>query len=813
MKNLYNKELEKIDLLTSNSDKLNHSNNILRSIFQTTALTLIDITLHLTDDYSESLPDLILRFYQPSDGLPIEVIDEVLPLIRSTHRGAFLDQWFMARDENESLAKRALEWVQFRNKFAHGSISKEQIDYWSTRAALLAKDAIDGLSDALPTKDQKCLAVDLGTDNIRVTTPLITGENCLVVTRIENKGGILKLIAQTLEWEKNREVKLEIESRESFFNLENLNPTPRFSLSEQIIDNDRHSFFHNVPRRQTSIFEGRKKEIENLREWLSDFDHRACLIYGDGGFGKTTIVLEFFNSIFDDKITLELKLPMIISYHTAKLTRWTDEGISHYKGISTVVEDGIREIMYCLQEKLDKSWFTTKGRALVDKIASELKKQNIDRNDILIIIDNAETLASSQNETNELGEYLNLVSRKICRLIVTSRRREFLAAYPIHISSLTEQEAVALTRKLANEYDAAPIKQAGDSTLRNATKTLLRKPLLIEVLVKYISRTGTSIENALDSIFKKSNDDLLEFLYEDAWARMSKADHDLFMCLVSLNCPLDSYSVGYACQELEMQHSEFQESLAQTYFANLTSFGNRYDLEIIELAAKFFKNKLSQLSTPEIDRIKLVAKNVSRRSAEREKIEKEYKADRVAEAFRNDYAKSAKIESDKKNYKQASDLFELATIEDPLNAYLYERYAFFSFSKLHDPQAAKQQVDKALEIDCENTEALLTGAIIYYSFGDIKRGDELIVKAEKNGKPKAYCELRIAISRYDIARKTENNKEAIEYLEQALRFIQSSEKNLNRNDGYIKKNKESIRKYKDKILAELARRKQRTAIN
>src|SRR5690606_30884143 len=132
-------------------------------------------------------------------------------------------------------------------------------------------------------------------------------------------------------------------------------------------------------------------------------------------------------------------------------------------------------------------------------------------------------------------------------------------------------------------------------------------------------------------------------------------------------------------------------------------------------------------------------------------------------------------------------------------AYLYERYAFFSFSKLHDPQAAKQQVDKALEIDCENTEALLTGAIIYYSFGDIKRGDELIVKAEKNGKPKAYCELRIAISRYDIARKTENNKEAIEYLEQALRFIQSSEKNLNRNDGYIKKNKESIRKYKDKI--------------
>lgn len=113
-------------------------------------------------------------------------------------------------------------------------------------------------------------------------------------------------------------------------------------------------------------------------------------------------------------------------------------------------------------------------------------------------------------------------------------------------------------------------------------------------MVKYISRAQCSIDDAVEQVYKKSSDELLEFLYEDAWIRIGESDQDVFMVLVTLSCPIDSFSVGYTCQELEIQHAEFQSSLDETYFVNLTNYGNRYEIEIIELAMKFFYSQKKQ---------------------------------------------------------------------------------------------------------------------------------------------------------------------------------------------------------------------------
>lgn len=802
MKNFYLAELERVNSLQNESDKLLHLNNIIRSLQQTISISLLQVVTELVDSYGSDITGFIDRYQKPNDGLPRDIIEKSLPLLNAIQTTSYFSSWYDQKGKS-GLSKRLLEWVEFRNNvFSHGSISKEDVETWAVKQVVLVNDLLEGMSNLVPEMNENTLFVDIYNEKIKVKFPLLYDNKCIVISSVTSKKGLFKLQLQTLDWDDKKKTIIDI-SDDNILNNNKLFPSPRFSWSSQIIDGEDNSFCHNIPKRQTANFVGRQPEIEILKEWMCDFDHRSCLIYGDGGFGKTTFLLEFFNAIFEDEILLNIKLPFIISYHTAKMTRWGTEGLVYYKGVSSLVEDALREVLYAIEERLDKSWFETSGRSLVSKVENELSKQGMSRDDVLIIIDNAETLASTKDEINDLGRFLELISKRIGRLIITSRRKEFLGAKPIPISSLTEADSLSLLRKSALEYGAKAIIQSGDPGLKKILKTLHYKPLLIDSLVKYISRAQCSIDDAVEQVYKKSSDELLEFLYEDAWIRIGESDQDVFMVLVTLSCPVDSFSVGYTCQELEIQHAEFQGSLDETYFVNLTNYGNRYEIEIIELAVRFFFSKKNKLSAERLEKINKVAELVNRRALEKAEIEKAYKEDRVTEAYRTEYAKAAKIAVDRNKISDAIDNFEYALIEDPVNSYLFERYAFFLISKTRNQDHAKELILKALEIDPNNSEALLTGAIIFYRLLDLETGDVLILKAEKNGKPRSYCYVRKAMSRYHKAREEKDKTKALKYLDEAINFINIADESLSENDAYYAKNKNTIVEYKNVKLPRL----------
>lgn len=796
MKLFYSSELEKVKALQNSSDRLLHSTNIIRSLQQTISISLLQVVTDLVDSYGSDITNFIDRYQKPNDGLPREIIEKSLPLLNSIQTTSYFSAWYDQK-EKFGLSRQLLEWIEFRNKtLSHGSTSKEDTEIWSEKQIFLISELLDGMSALIPEINNQELYIDIYDEKILVNFPLMYDKKCIIISSFTNKKGLFKLSLQTLDWDKKEEITVDIADK-NILNNKILNPSPRFSCRSQIISGKENIFIHNIPKRQTSNFVGRQPEIEALKEWMCDFDYRSCIIYGDGGFGKTTFLLEFFNSVFDDDITLNIKLPFIISYHTAKMTRWGSEGLIYYKGVSSLVEDALREVLYAIEERLSKDWFESFGRSLVNKIENELSKQGICRDDVLIIIDNTETLASTKDEISDLGNFFELISKKVGRLIITSRRKEFLAAKPIPISLLTEADSLSLLRKSALEYGAKAISQSGDSSLKKILRTLNYKPLLIDSLVKYISRAQCSIDDAVEQVYKKSSDELLEFLYEDAWIRIGESDQDVFMVLVTLSCPIDSFSVGYTCQELEVQHAEFQSSLDETYFVNLTNYGNRYEIEIIELAMKFFFSKKAKLSSTRLEKINNVAEIVNRRALEKAEIEKAYKEDRVTEAYRTEYAKAAKIAVDRNKITEAIDNFEYALIEDPVNSYLYERYAFFLISKTSKKDHAKELILKALEIDSNNPEALLTGAIIFYRFLDLDKGDMLILKAEKNGKPRSYCYLRKSMSRYHKARTEKDKAKALKYLDEATQFINIADESLSENDSYYAKNKNTIVEYKN----------------
>ncbi|WP_267269808.1 tetratricopeptide repeat protein [Pseudomonas protegens] len=796
MKKIYQAQLKQASTLKSESDKLLHLTSIIRSLLQTVAITSLEIIRELTP-FTECDVDIdyyTQRLTHPSDGLPIEILDQAIPIIRSFVQADYMNGWF-EKTEHPPFSKELLLWVEFRNKrSSHGVLDEKEINFWSTQINHLITRALIIFDDALPEADT-LERLTLKEKNLTFDTPLVRNNHAIVIIEVFSRKGVWKLKGQILSWTAAKEFTIDL-SNNNIFIPQRTSQLSRFLLKDIEHNNKKISLFHNIPIRQTNTFEGRKKELSTLKEWLEDSeDSRFCLIFGDGGFGKTTLALEFLNTLLDGDLETSAELPSIISFHTAKMTKWTDNGITHFKGISNAMEDCVRELMYCLYPVLGKDWYKIEGTALIDKAATELKEQGFCRDDILLVLDNTETLATAHHEIEELADFFKKVGKRIGRVIITSRRREFLPATPIQVSELPEEEALRLIKRLGSEYRATALNDAGDSRLKKVCKKLSSKPLLIDALVKYIARSNCSIDSALDQMLRKSNDELLEFLYEDAWQRMSESQKEVFLVVVSVACPLDGFAIGIACQEVGIQHAIFQSGLDETYFATQTSYENTYELEIVELARRFFLHKLSRTNDEEKEKIKLYARKVDQHAIEREKIEREYKSDRVADAFRSEYAKAAKIATDKGDLSEAIAMFNLAVQAEPLNAALHDRYAFFLLNRTNDIIQAKFYAEKATKYDSNSPDAHLTLALIHYKEGNIKSGDIAIELAKKNGKPESLCLLRMAIARYHFAKNQANPKEATTNIDDALVLLRRAQKIISPSEKYYKKNSNEIIKY------------------
>lgn len=798
MHDLYQAELEIARGLPSKGDSLSYLSSILRSLLQSAAISAIEVARKTTPsmDSDADLNGFVNRFSQPSDGLPIEVLDTLVPTIRGLVSRQFFRGWFeQVGDHQNTLVAALQEWIQFRNRRpGHGVVDEPNIVEWASKTEQLISRLLAAESGVLPRYRNGELIVIVGGIEVRLATPLVMDGRAIVVSRIAPTKGIWKLHAQLLSWSDAREV-TSVLSVANIFSSDQVS-SERFRYAEVPTSTGSTLLFHNVPGRQTSNFVGRKRELEKLAEWFKEIeDSRTCLIFGDGGYGKTTLALEFFNGLVEGGVEASAPLPTIVSFYTAKRTRWTEEGLVHIKGMSEAMEDSVRELMYFFEPVLAKDWYKAQGRALIDKAATVLKAEGLTRDDVLLIIDNTETLAPSTADAEDLADFLKRAAKAIGRIVITSRRRELLAASPVEVSKLSEGEALTLIQRLGMEYGALAIQQSGEPRLRRACGQLMYKPLLIDTLVRHIARSSCSVQEGLDQILKKTSDQLLEFLYEDAWQRMPHDVQEVFMTLVQLATPVDGKCIGDVCTEIGVQHAEFQASLGETYFATVVDHGETYDLEIVELAKEFFRQKKRKLVQADAERLEKIATRADKLATERHDVEKNYRRDRVADAFRSEFAKAAKIATFKKDNKGARELFELALQEEPLNAALRERFASFLLRTIGVPDEALPIAQRAAELDSTNADAWLTLGLIHYKRGELKLGDKAVDRAEKLGKPASLCMLRRGIARYHEVNRQPYARSSTRYLKEAEAAIEQSMRAASPKDMYYQKNRAEAEKY------------------
>lgn len=548
MRTIYKRQVDGLKDIPDPGHRFNYTFAIERSILQCAALAALEYFARAFRGLATyNVVELAREMLSPGDSTPIDTLDRLIPLFRQSGWSACANGWFepfpldarllISAQQNYTPLVRTLgEWVRFRNdRSGHGVADAQTIASKLEWLEGVATSTLQVLNDLIPiaTSDGQALAISAPEGEISIESLKIITGKAIVIRRINKTSDSWKLRYQTLDQET---------SSEGYYLLPNSTPLLTLQAGLGLRYGQRSVAFTDsiwrplvlLPDRQTTVFEGRSEERMGLLDWYDDLDSRACLVFGDGGVGKTTLVLEFLNDILDIPQRDHRFRPDIICFYSAKLTRWTENGVEHFRGRAPAIADAVRDIIRAIEDVLERSWFSYDPEPLVDRAATLLSEIGLNRNSVLLVLDNTETLAQRPGEEKGIARLIARVASKVARVLITSRRRELIEARPIEVLSMDEETGLKLLRRLADEYEAKPLTLAGDSRLRRISRDLEGKPLLLNVLARYIGHTKLSIDTAHTKVLRDAKAGLSEFLYEDAWRRISTEQQNVFMALALL---------------------------------------------------------------------------------------------------------------------------------------------------------------------------------------------------------------------------------------------------------------------------------------
>ncbi len=389
-------------------------------------------------------------------------------------------------------------------------------------------------------------------------------------------------------------------------------------------------------------------------------------------------------------------------FYTAKRWQW---GLNGLQPISAG-QPHLLELLASLHVLLFGSYpsndfyrfdITQAASNLQGKITSDLK---VTRKEILIVIDNTETLIENDEERISLGKELKEISKRIGRVLLTSRRREHIEATPIGVDVLLENEAIEFIRERARKLDLKLVKKADDSSLLDAVNKLERRPIVLEAFINALADPSIrKIEQATTRVASMLRKDLGDFLFSDAWARLSQDIRRLLLLMTRIGDVHDEQSLKICASICGVSVQSAEQALEES--GGIASVVNVQGA----LQVTFSKNFL------EYAKDKQVASANGAKSPSVEEVRKaqfEYSAfikkaqafsgDRIAQAFRTPQARAAHRARADGQIEESRRLYESAILTDSTNGWLFDRFAFFLFKDIHDNDAALHQAKHATEL-------------------------------------------------------------------------------------------------------------------
>jgi len=746
--------------------QFNYLNSFIRSVLQTVSISALECCYENTDDIEQTvLPELAASMLSPSDGTSPRIINTCIPLIQQSGWPSCCITWFMPSncylDETTApLARHVDTWVNYRNdRPGHGVVAEGTIREALSWLPKLARELVLGLADLLPEilEDGSLIIHTFKNEYpkpISLYSLQLTSEKGPIVIRgITPRGPSWRVKYQSLDLHTSFDGTYELTQNAPLIALTRLEQRLFRSHTVHLSDGTIWRPTVLLPTRQTPNFEGRTSELKALEDWMNDIDSRACNVFGGGGIGKTTLVIEYLNTILSGNIDPPKWQPIVICFFSAKETRWGPEGLQYLRGAIPSVADAAREIVRSYEERLEKMWFEGDARQTIDRAETLMNSLGIKRTDILLILDNSETLVRSKDEEGELGKLIYYMARKLCRILVTSRRREQLEAHPIQVPPMSDREGALLLRKLGVEYSAQSLKQSSEKTLEKINRKFSGTPLLLDVVARLVGKFGYSLDRGVQAALSLAAGDLGTFLYEDAWTRIGHQERQAFLVIGQLGGVVTGDIIGWLCAELNVPHTQVLNAFEETRFGLLQDYGSRYDLSMDPSARSFLTQKFTQADKTVHDMVERTVSRVQRKYKQWVQAQSLHVGDRVAEAFRTEAAKAAHQAAEANKVEEAIQWYEEAIQIDRGNTALLDRFAWYLMREPKDLPRALKVAQEACASNPNDTDAHFTAGMIYARMAEISKADEMFERAQRLGKAPHLCALQQVYARHRAVEK------------------------------------------------------------
>jgi len=796
VKKVLSNRIKELNSLTDTALVRAATYGIIRMTIQHVCISLAEFLIASYSDEPkrfESPPSIDLdRLFTPTDGTLVELLGGLFVAVENAGwRDVSKQFWepiivpvelidLMDGRTSTNLQQLLTNWVAQRNSDAggHGLAG----GYNKQADISLSNIVVNQLEKALPLIENDTLYLKRpgGRNPLKLETLKAVDGNPICYRSIRKATGSLLLVKAQIQLSAQERENIQYEARNVFSSCE-IFSLPQYRCDIETYDPNWNPLIY-IPDRiaSTESFTGRAKELELLAEWADDQDSRVCLVHGDGGVGKTTLVVEFLHQLLEGKSRTSWK-PFLITFFTAKKTRWGLDGLEHISAQDIGVLDVVKDVAKMLgSQSLDKSWYEkTDARKLVTKLL-QLQKEDmkISRDEHLIILDNTETMATSQEDITHLISQIKEL-RSVGRIIVTSRRREQLEAMPIPIDPWSPDKGAEFLMKRGEILRCVPIMQAGASTLKGYSNSLGNKPITLEVFVQAATRQQVSLEKAFEHVQRLRGEGLGLFLYQDAWERLSTSLRYLLLLMARVSDVLDEYQMQLCCVKADVILSAAEEALEESRgICTITRTQNRTLIQLNIEFRKFCEARwevIDGVNRPTPEDVKNIKGQynafIRRSSAEiNDRNEKAYRVPFARAAYKA-FMEWMNIDSGSNDRKKQAEVvleyYKSAVEVDSTNGWLLDRFAhtLFKFGRLPE---ALEKAQAATRLIPNDPEVWFTKGLIESRHGEGEHARISLSHAERNGKPAHLCALQRAYSY--VLQDPKDNSLARKELEQAEKF-------------------------------------------
>lgn len=316
-------------------EAFNHSIALIRAILQHAAIGAYEQHDQVSQLDPQEEVTILSALRNPTDSAPVDVLNRLIPHLRARTKSLYCQGWFekLSRSRTEQrppLAESLKRWVALRNKTHHTIIDLATIEKTLPELISYADTSLHVLNDALPsTSDNGRLVHTIGSLSFPSRTLKLDGGQPVVIRRIRSRRGVWLAETRTLNIRNSVDGQYELHDSPLSGGVEaSSDAFVTYRIPTERQDGSIRPWITEVhmPNRQTHRFMGRTEQIEELMDWYNDDTSRMCLVYGDGGIGKTTLVLEWLHGILENPPPDLKWYPDLICFYTAKLTRWSAEG-------------------------------------------------------------------------------------------------------------------------------------------------------------------------------------------------------------------------------------------------------------------------------------------------------------------------------------------------------------------------------------------------------------------------------------------------------------------------------------------------------